>query len=147
MVFTRFMASNPLFSFGNWLTESKENTWNKYCNFLNSLIRQNFDHVKLLKGLIRENQSTKGCARESSILGLTSFLLYIDDLPDDVICNIAINADDILSTLSVIRRLDLWQQLELAAELESDLRDFGLGEEVACWFQCWKNSAVFVWPV
>ena len=85
-----------------------------------------------MKGLIRENQSTKGCARESSILGLTSFLLYIDDLPDDVICNIAINADDILSTLSVIRRLDLWQQLELAAELESDLPDFGLGEEVAC---------------
>ena len=31
---------------------------------------------------------------QDSILGLTFFLLYINDLPDDVICNIAINADD-----------------------------------------------------
>ena len=28
-----------------------------------------------------------------------------------------------LSILSVIRQSDLWQQLELASELESDLRD------------------------
>ena len=27
---------------------------------------------------------------------------------------------------------DLWQQLELAFELESDLLDTGLGQEVAC---------------
>ena len=29
-----------------------------------------------------------------SILDVTLFLLYINDLPDDVICNIAIYADD-----------------------------------------------------
>ena len=29
-----------------------------------------------------------------TILGLTLYLLYINDLPDDVICNIAIYADD-----------------------------------------------------
>ena len=29
-----------------------------------------------------------------SILGPTPFLLYINDLPDDVICDIAIYADD-----------------------------------------------------
>ena len=31
---------------------------------------------------------------EGSILGLTLFLLYINDLPDVVSCNIAIYADD-----------------------------------------------------
>ena len=26
-------------------------------------------------------------------------------------------------------------------------RHYGLGQEVACWFQCWKKSTCFVWPV
>ena len=31
---------------------------------------------------------------QGSILGLAFILLYINDLPDDVICNIAVYADD-----------------------------------------------------
>ena len=39
---------------------------------------------------------------------------------------------------------DLWQQLELASELESDLQETGLWQEMACWFQCWKSSSGFI---
>ena len=60
---------------------------------------------------------------QGSILGPTIFLLYINDLPDDVICNIAIYADDITLYSKCDQASDLWQQLELASELESDLRD------------------------
>ena len=51
------------------------------------------------------------------------FLLYINDLPDDVICNIAIYADDTTLYSKCNQPSDLWQQLELTSELESDLRD------------------------
>ena len=60
---------------------------------------------------------------QGSIFGPTLFLLYITDFPDDVICDIAVFADDITLYSMCDRTSDLWQQLELASELESDLRD------------------------
>ena len=53
---------------------------------------------------------------------LTLFLLYINDLPD-VICDIAIYADDTTRYSKCDQASDLWQPVELASELESDLRD------------------------
>ena len=60
---------------------------------------------------------------QGSILNPTLFLLYINDLPDDVICNIAIYADDTMLYSKCDQASDVWQQLEMASELESDLRD------------------------
>ena len=64
---------------------------------------------------------------QGSILGPTLFLLHINDLPDDVICE-AIYADGTTLYSKYGQASDLWQQLELASELESDLRDTGLGQ-------------------
>ena len=59
---------------------------------------------------------------EGSILGPTLFLLYTNDLLD-VICDIAIYADDTTVYSECDQASDLWQQLKLASELESDLKN------------------------
>ena len=56
---------------------------------------------------------------QGSILGPTFFLLYINDLPGNIICDIAIYADDTTLYSKCDQVSDLWQQLELASELES----------------------------
>ena len=50
------------------------------------------------------------------------FLQYINNHPDDVICNFVIYVDDTAFYPKCDQASDLWQQLELASQLESDLR-------------------------
>ena len=58
---------------------------------------------------------------QGSIPGPTRFLLYINDLPDDVICDIY--ADDTTLYYKCDHASDLWQQRELLSELESHLQE------------------------
>ena len=77
----------------------------------------------VLDGKSSQEHPVNAGVPQGSILGPTLSLLYINDLPDDVICNIAIYADDTTLYSKCNQASDLWQQLELASELESDLRD------------------------
>ena len=52
------------------------------------------------------------------ILGCTLFLMML---------SVAIHTDDTTLYSKIDQVSDLWQQLDLASELESDLRDTGLG--------------------
>ena len=79
---------------------------------------------------------------QGSILDLTLFLLYIDDHPDDVICNVFIYAYDtifyfVMRIWSVVTtRIGSWTWIW-------SVRHCGLGQKMASWFQCWKNSTYF----
>ena len=54
---------------------------------------------------------------QGSVLGPSLVLLYINDLPDNVICNIAFYTDDTTLYSKCDLASDLWQQLELASVL------------------------------
>ena len=75
----------------------------------------------VLDGKSSQEYPVNAGVSEGYIFGPKLFLLYINDLPIDVICNIAIYADDTTLYSKCGQASDLWQQLELASGLESDL--------------------------
>ena len=58
---------------------------------------------------------------QGSIFRPTLFLLYNNDLPKDVICNIFIYADDAKIYFKCDKASELKQKIELTSELESGL--------------------------
>ena len=77
----------------------------------------------VLDGKCLQDYLVNSRVSQGSFLSSTLLLLYINNLPDDLICNIAIYADDTTLNSKCSQASDLWQQLELASEVESDLRD------------------------
>ena len=81
---------------------------------------------------------------------------YINDLPDGVICGIVIYADDTTLCSRCNQGSDLWRQLELASELEPDLRgtldwcgkwlvDFNAGKtQLVSFDRSYNNSSIDV---
>ena len=96
-----------------------------------------------LDGNSSQEYPVNGGVPQGSILGPTPFLLYINDLPDDVICNVGIYADDTTLCSKCDQASDLWQQLEMAFEHESDLRDtVGWGRKWLVDFNAGKTQLV-----
>ena len=75
----------------------------------------------VLDGKSSQEYTVNAGVPQGSIPGPTLFLLYLNGLPDDVIYDIGIYADDTTLCSKCDQASDLWQQLELASELESDL--------------------------
>ena len=75
----------------------------------------------VLDGKFSQEYPVNAGVPQGSILGSALFLLYINDLPDDVICDIAIYAGDTTLYFKCDQASDLWQQLELVCGCESDL--------------------------
>ena len=107
----------------------------------------------VLDGKSSKEYSVNAGVPQGSILSPTFFLLYIDEFPDDVICNIVIYADGPTFYSKWNQAFDLWQQLELTSELEFDLRDtadwdrkwlvdFNAGRTQLVWFDQSNNTGV-----
>ena len=104
----------------------------------------------LLDGKYSQEYPVNAGIPQGSNIGRTLFLSFVNDLPDDVICNIAIYADDTTLCSKCNQASDLWQQLELTSELRDTvdwakkwLVDFNAGKRQLILFDVSNNTGAF----
>ena len=76
----------------------------------------------VLDGQSSSSYSINAGVPQGSVLGPTLFLIFINDLPDHVLCKLAIYADDSTLYSCLGKSSTLFDKVELAANLEYDLR-------------------------
>ena len=94
----------------------------RYCSLFSSFLSIRLPQVVLDQKSLQEYSVNAGVP-QGFILGPTLFPLYINDLLDNAMYNIAIYADDTFVYSNCDQAFDLWLELELVSELESGLRD------------------------
>ena len=68
------------------------------------------------------NSAINSGVPQESVIGPTLFPIFINDLPDCILSKLAIYADDAILYFSLDRTKDLFDKIELAADLKDDLR-------------------------
>ena len=82
-----------------------------------------FTNLSLMELKSSQEYPVNDVVPQGSVFGPTLFPRCINELPDDVICDIAIYADNTTLCSKCDQASDPWQQLEQASELESDQQD------------------------
>ena len=75
----------------------------------------------VLKGKSSQEDPVNARVPQGSTVGATLFLLYINNLPEDVTYNTAVYADNNTLHSKCDQASNLWQQLKLASKVKSDL--------------------------
>ena len=78
------------------------------------------------------------------LLYIVFYYTLVNNLPADVICNITVYADDTTLCSKCDQASNLWQELELVSEFESDIQDtVDLGKKWLIDFSAAKTELVF----
>ena len=102
----------------------------------------------VLNGKSSQEYPVNAGVLQGFILSPALSLLHINDLPNDVICNIVIYSDDTTLFSKCDQTSDLWQQIRIGSWTWIwSTRHCGLDQDTVCWFQYWKISTNFVWPL